>query len=401
MRHQEIEQVSNIRNPREYRASMKWKALLSICAVLIGGLGVWVGWLAFHPVNGGIASLLLLATVSAGFIFLGVAGAASAFKSKVTLFADRIEVEGILMRNTLLRSQIRGWRIKPSTPLTLVVQPREKRGNAIKVGLLFPIDHEFSKWFDSLPSLDEEEMNASLDEIEKNTDLGATHSERSENLGRARTQTRILTIVSVPAYLWGFFYPHPYALSITVLSILPCVGVAMVWRSKGLIRIDQRKNDIHPTAAYAVMFPPLVLLLRAVLDFNILWSVRPALISLALGAAFIMTALVADSELRKSKGTAVILSLFSLAYGCGLTIESNALLDRSSGELFTAVVQGQHVDSGKTTSYDLELSPWGPKTGENDLEVSKKTYSAIRGGDDVSIELRKGALGINWYYLDS
>jgi hypothetical protein len=396
-----MHQIPTTDLPREYRASGPWKTFLSICSVLIVGLGIWVGGEALHPVNGGATTTIFLGIISTGFIALGISGAASGFKTKITIFPNSIEITGLLHKKTLGRDEIRGWRITPSTPPTLILQMRESGRRAVKFGLLFPIDHELSAWLDNLPSLDHEELIASAEEIEKSDDYGLTPTQRSENLEKALQHTKVLTIISGLVALWGFLYPHPYPLVITLLSALPWIGLALVWRSNGLVRIDQKKNSVHPTAAYAIIFPPLVLLMRSVFDFDVVFSARLAFISFALGAAVTWCSLIADKSERKMKGAAWILAAFFLRYGFGITIEANALLDHSPGVTYSVVVEGQHINSGKTTSYYLDLAPWGPKSGANELQVSKRTYQAIQRGDIANVELRQGALGVNWYYLDS
>jgi len=50
-------------------------------------------------------------------------------------------------------------------------------------------------------------------------------------------------------------------------------------------------------------------------------------------------------------------------------VEANVQLDRSQGTPYAAVVQRKEVISGKSTTYRLDLSPWGPNAGANDLDI--------------------------------
>jgi hypothetical protein len=74
-------------------------------------------------------------------------------------------------------------------------------------------------------------------------------------------------------------------------------------------------------------------------------------------------------------------------------------LDRSPGISYTATVQNKEISSGKSTTYKLDLSPWGPKAGNNELDVSSATYKQIQTGQTVQLKLKMGALGVRWYYL--
>ena len=59
----------------------------------------------------------------------------------------------------------------------------------------------------------------------------------------------------------------------------------------------------------------------------------------------------------------------------------------------------KHVSRGKTTSYNLSLGPWGPIGKPNRLRVGRATYDPIQPGDILLIDLRKGALRVNWYVM--
>jgi hypothetical protein len=57
------------------------------------------------------------------------------------------------------------------------------------------------------------------------------------------------------------------------------------------------------------------------------------------------------------------------------------------------------VIRGRTTEYLLELGPWGPMAKSNTIRVSRVTFDYIRPGDTVNLVLRRGALGMKWYYM--
>ncbi len=71
-------------------------------------------------------------------------------------------------------------------------------------------------------------------------------------------------------------------------------------------------------------------------------------------------------------------------------MEANARLDRSPGIPYTATVQNKQVVSGRSTTYRLDLSSWGPKAGTNELDVSSSTYKQIQTGQTVQLNLKDG-----------
>jgi hypothetical protein len=208
-----------------------------------------------------------------------------------------------------------------------------------------------------------------------------------------------LTVASTVVCCWAFFYPTPYIPAIVALIALPWVGIAILRRSNGLFRVDERRNDAHPTVAYALIFPSLILALRSLLDYNVLQSAMAFFLYASIGGVLVFLAAKFDPTLWARKPTFAIFCAIGFAYGFGTVTEANALLDRSAGASYSAIVQGKHVNHSRRTSYHLELSPWGPETKPDDLEVSRATYDPIECGDIVLLTLRRGAFGLNWYHM--
>jgi len=73
----------------------------------------------------------------------------------------------------------------------------------------------------------------------------------------------------------------------------------------------------------------------------------------------------------------------------------------TNGLRYPDTVASKRNVRGKTTSYELMLGPWGPKTNSNKLRKSRPTYDPIQPGDVVHLTMRHGALGVNWYYMRS
>jgi hypothetical protein len=315
------------------------------------------------------------------------------------LFPDRIEVEELTRTAVLSRQEIRGWRLLATSPPGFVLVPRDTSRRSIKVAQVFRLDPEFSEWLYSLPSLDREDARTSKVEIRNNTRLGATPGERMKTLIKGRRLARVLTVTAFLTILWGFIFPFPYELAISILAALPWIAVETVRRSGGLFRVDTNRNDTHPNVALPFIFPGLVLMLRSVSDYNVLQSPAVAWFSIGIGGLLCLSAFAVDPTLRGKVGTTASLFAFSLAYGYGFAIEANTLLDRSPGTSYIASVASKRIVKGKTTTYELSLGPWGPKTKSNKLTVSRATYDPIQPGDVVFLTLKQGALGVSWYFM--
>lgn len=387
--------------PRTYRASGFWDIALYLCSAVAvaGGVAGVVYSITgdFHEASGRI----VMACLGAAFTGLGGYLIFWLLLSRTVLFPDRIDFRGVFSTKIITREELDGWRVMPTSPPTLVLQ--QKEGRRFKTSLVFRIDDDLSDWFDSIPSLDERETGASEArvhaEIQKDARLGITPSQKLETLQKAGRTANILSAVSTIAFFWGAIYPRPYEVLILLLALFPWIGIEVMRRSHGLFRADELKNDAHPSVAYALIFPGLVLCLRAVLDYNVVQSMFAVALYILAGGVLFVAILIFDPTQRSRLGILPVFFLFGIAYGYGVVVEANALFDRSPGIPYTAIVQNKRIIHGKSTTYSLDLSPWGPRPVTNELDVSRVTYNQIQTGQSVQLELKRGALNLPWYHL--
>jgi hypothetical protein len=385
--------------PRVYRASGGWLIFLTLCGLLLAIGGTIGAWFAATAVLRNSQSRLWLVGLGLAFGALGVYLLLSTFRSRVVLFPDRIEIEELTRTAVMSREEIRGWRLLAASPPGLVLVPRDPGRRSVKIAQVFRPDPEFSEWLFTLPNLDSEDARTSKIEIRNDVRLGATPGQRMKSLAKGRRFATALTVVGSIAALWGFVYPKPYDLTIAVLAALPWIAVEVVRRSRGLFRVDQNRNDSHPNVAIPYIFPGMVLMLRSMFDYNIVSSSAVAWFSIGIGGLLCLSAFAADSTMRENVVNAVALAALSLPYGYGVAIEANSLLDYSSETGYTANVEGKRIVRGKATTYELELGPWGPNARPNKLRVSPATFNPIQRGDVVCLALKRGALGVNWYFM--
>jgi len=381
--------------PRVYRASGGWLFALILCGLMLGVGGIVGAWFSATASLGNPRARFWLIGLCVVFATLGIYCVLSTLRSRVVLFADPIEVNELSGSEVLGREEIRGWRSLATTPPGFLLIPRDSRHRAVKVAQVFRIDPEFANWLHTIPCLDRVDGRASKAEIRNNTSLGATPGERMKALALGRRRGKILAVFAGLAMLWGFLYPRPYELAIVILAALPWIALLVVKRSHGLFRVDTNRNDAHPNVAIAVIFPSLTLLLRSVMDYTVLPSLAAAWSTMGIGGVLGFSIFRVDPSTRGKLPTVVALLAFSLVYGYGVGIEANALLDRSPDTNYDARVEGKRIIRGKTTTYELDLAPWGPKTLSNKLRVGSETYNFIQRGDVAHLTLKQGALGVN------
>ena len=87
----------------------------------------------------------------------------------------------------------------------------------------------------------------------------------------------------------------------------------------------------------------------------------------------------------------------TLIYGAGAATVAKRILDVFAPTTYHAEILDKRVVHGKATYYQLTVAPWGPRTTENRIEVSRDLYRAVNVGDSVCANMKHGALGVRWY----
>jgi len=390
------------RFPRTYRLSTGWRMFF-----LLAGLGLVIaplfGLRHLNPTHDGTVSqqhfredlqLLCLGGVALGFYLL-----AYVLRCRVTVAADAIDVQDVMTHRRLRRADILGRRTQRArnAPPTVILVPKDRDAKALKLPQLFSMDADFRDWLTTLPDLDAAEVQQSEKEVAANPAYGATEAERLARLEQARKAAGVFNAGCFALSMWVWIYPRPYEMAIATVALLPWIAVGLIRWSGGLYQFNQKRNSRRPDISIAFIAPSAVLALRAVYDIHILdW--QQGLPWAAMGG--LVLALLAGTvagSIRDRLPAMVLLCLLMGAYAYGAALESDRLLDRSQPQLFRVVVEGKHVTRGRHTTWDLKLSPWGPRADAEDVEVSRSFYESVRSGQTVCIGLYRGALNISWF----
>ena len=115
--------------------------------------------------------------------------------------------------------------------------------------------------------------------------------------------------------------------------------------------------------------------------------------------------LTASRELvvKKAKDLLIpfLLVLLFSGYGLGGTAFINCLYDTSPATIYKAQVLDKRISSGKTTTYHLKLSSWGPRTEAEEVSVERDLYKYIEAGASVEVHLKPGLLEVLWYWVST
>jgi hypothetical protein len=94
------------------------------------------------------------------------------------------------------------------------------------------------------------------EEIRNAPELGKTPEERLARFAQARKFARYAAFVGPALYLWSSFYPHPYALIIGLLAILPWLAVALIAKAPGVYQLAGDARSGRPDLTAALLGSP-------------------------------------------------------------------------------------------------------------------------------------------------
>lgn len=88
---------------------------------------------------------------------------------------------------------------------------------------------------------------------------------------------------------------------------------------------------------------------------------------------------------------------YAALYGFAAISIYNCAFDESKGIAYKAQVLDKHISSGRTRTYYLNVSAWGPRLAHEDIKVSRQYYQQTAAGDTVRIYQLPGQLHIPWF----
>lgn len=138
---------------RVYRAPKPWLNFSTISAAAVA-LGSAVGlWFAATAPMQGTTERSIWVSLCLVFLGLGAFVVLSIVLQRVVLHPDRIEVHALGTTRSLRREEIRGWRSTGTSPVVIILEPKDRDRKAVGFTLWFPLDEELQGWLDAVPCL--------------------------------------------------------------------------------------------------------------------------------------------------------------------------------------------------------------------------------------------------------
>jgi hypothetical protein len=198
--------------------------------------------------------------------------------------------------------------------------------------------------------------------------------------------------IAVLVFFWTLVYPRPYALVLLVNAALVALALALI--------VSRRRAYLEGGSVLPALFILPGIGLTVCVSANVQLLSRIWLLAMALAASVLLALILAlaDKAQRTLPRLIAMLILHApLGYACGLY--ANTALDTSTPQTFHAVVRHKRRTSGRYRLDLLTLSPWGPRATEEADPVSPDIFYSVHEGEQVSVKLYPGRLGVPWFSI--
>lgn len=384
--------------PRTYRTSRKNATSNLVVAGLMAVAGLAGAWFfgAIAPPDNR-SGMVLVEVICLSVVALAAAMVSYTRDYRIVLSADSIEVRSWWRTKAMRRADIAGWRAQQTRKRSMVyLEAKTGSPRMLAVATSVEMDEPFKAWFDSLPNLDKLEYERSQAEIAADVTLGATEAERLKKLKNARSVAGALYVIALAAFMWGCIRPTPYLYAIATLAFLPLVPIGISLRYPHLFKLSTQRGNARPSLLGPVALPAMVLALRAWFDIPMFEHAMVVGGGLVVGVALMGILASFNPEFREQKRAAIGMALALCAYAYGALMFANAIFDHGPVQPTVATVRSKHIISGKSRSYELDLTSVGAETDPT-VQVSRQFYDSTNVGGMVCVYLRPGALGMPWY----
>lgn len=353
--------------------------------------------------NKGVSAHLLISITGMGLGLAGIYTILNPIMKRFEFYTDKIKGIGLLRTNVLFYSEIEGYRIK-------------KEGKKEKIFLFlknaaFPritLESDFFnerrdvfEWVkNSFTDIEKNEYNEEVKEIVNNEEYGVSEEERTASLKKAKFTAKIINITSAILSFWAIIWPEPYSLAIWIMIMLPFAAYSIVKFSKGLIKEDSAGKSAYPNLAIAILSPCMALLMRGVMDWNILqWYYLWGPMIIFTLALFLYAYYCAPKIIKRSI-TIISILFFCALYGFGVTIALNGVYAHPKKMYYNAELLEKSATKEKRPKLTFKLTPWELKKEITEKQVGRTIYEKYNTGDKVTIVVKKGLFNLLIYSFE-
>jgi len=217
---------------------------------------------------------------------------------------------------------------------------------------------------------------------------------------RLRNGTRVLAwigfslaFVALALPVRRFRYVELALFWFSALAIPAALWLKLRW--PGIVALTAKRGSRRPSIdfALAALVVPAWCALASYPLLHPAQALRAAVLPAALAAAGYAAA--ARSEPRPW-GHALLYLPFCFGWGWGMAVFANGVWDRGRPEVVLTHVRDKRISSGRHTTYELFVDPFGDLKDRKEIDVGRGLYRSIAVGDPLLVAVGHGALGWRW-----
>ena len=369
--------------------------LYLLAGMLFVTFGAVFGPILFSTGSNGAPAVLVMVF----FLGLGAYMLAQAFRAQVIIEGSRIEVRSAFRERNADLADIEGFRTVSSRNGTYTMLQLKAGLGSISISNSFDTDDVYRAWFKQVTDLDQRDREQILSEISQDAELGGTPQERLNALANAKTWAVFLSVVTGVGGAALAFGPAPLQLVAAIVAVLaPLIALFLIQRSPLLYAIFKQKADPRGELSFVLILAAFGLLIHGGgLHFV---SIQPLLYFIVpFGLIYVASFYSISDKTQSRPGTIIVVLFFAGMYSYGLGVVADTITDHATATTYSAQVLNKHVSRGRSTTYYLNLAPWGPIENPSQVSVPMRIYDATEPGDEVCLRLHQGSLHIPWYQV--
>ena len=301
-------------NP-EYRTAKGWRIFVYVAVPLLVALFMALPFVMMDDKNPSVAIAVGFGIVGFGMAGFMIYGLLETIKGVFTIGAREVGQVGAFKTKTLALNEILGYRIDDKYTR---IYPKENYLPTIKIGYTTERYSEINHWLAAhYPDLDQAETEQATASLLADEALGDNPKTRAASLHRAQQIARVLNTAGWVVTGWLLFYPHPYDWASAAGILVPVLTIAALWLLPKTLRLDEKKNSGYPAVMVAFMMPSLGLLLRMLLDYDVVnYAVLWPVVGTVAGGTAILLAIGSRNFL--SQKDSLVSSAFTIVLLAGL-----------------------------------------------------------------------------------
>ena len=350
------------------------------CAALCAAVASWA-WLGAPVRTANLAVLMLIGAAACLLAFLVLR------TERLILHADRIERIGLLGKVVRRRDEVTGYRAVEGQAIVFGPPGGWRMGipaHAFK-------NAAWRAWLESCRNLNADEINAALDEAERDPILGHDVEDRRRTVDRRHLVMRALAWAAIALFAWTVVFPRPFALPVYLCCAAPIVAITLAALKKDVFSIFPR-NPVATRVDLSVLVlvggAPAILAMRIPL---VDWQ-EPLMTAVVVATVLTMLAMRLAVEPGSRHWVAgLLLGFATLANAWGGAVVLNQALDVRPPMLVSAEVLGTNGNRSEP-AMDVEIG--GPHPARVDgVRVSRATNEAHHGGAPICAGVYPGRFG--------